>query len=478
MKKLCTRIAALFLLAAVLAGAFPVNAAAAQSNKPYLIKVNKKMCTITVYKQDKKGAYSVPVKAMLCSTGADTPTGTFKTPEKYRWRLLMGDVWGQYSTRIVRGVLFHSVWYYAKNEATMSNHQYNNLGKMVSHGCVRVNVEDAKWIYDNCPLGTTVVIYNSDNPGPLGKPAGIKVSEKTRMGYDPTDVWAAGNPYIKKTPKITGAKNWTIQYGAKVNVKDKVKATSITGQDISSSIKTQITFQGKTVKKIDTKVCGKYKVTYKVTDVGKKKAEKTATFTVVDNTKPVLKADGDFYWSEDKKITKKVARTGLEVTWHNKEYSSDDVTYKTTVEQEEEGLKVYRISYSYQAPNGKKATAERRIYVDTEAPVIEGEIGEEYTVESPDGLSGELDTSLLTEQLSVSDNLSELTRDDIAVSLEPMEEGYYKVICSIKDAAGNETIKEGQIRIIQKQAAPEDETVSEDGTASEGEASTEKENFS
>ena len=80
MKKLCTRITALFLLVTVFAGIFPANAAAAQNNKPYLIKVNKKMCTVTIYEQDKKGKYTVPVKAMLCSTGAETPLHSVDVP--------------------------------------------------------------------------------------------------------------------------------------------------------------------------------------------------------------------------------------------------------------------------------------------------------------------------------------------------------------------------------------------------------------
>ncbi|MEG2774223.1 MAG: L,D-transpeptidase, partial [Acetivibrio sp.] len=130
----------------------------AETGYPYLIKVNRQQCTITIYEKDKKGEYSVPIRAMLCSPGWDTPLGSFKTPEKYRWRLLMGDVWGQYSTRINKGVLFHSVWYYDKDPSTLSNIQFNKLGTVCSHGCVRVNVEDAKWIYDNCPVGTTVTI--------------------------------------------------------------------------------------------------------------------------------------------------------------------------------------------------------------------------------------------------------------------------------------------------------------------------------
>lgn len=37
-------------------------------------------------------------------------------------------------------------------------------------GCVRLTVEDAKWIAENCPEGTTVEIYDGEDPGPLGKP--------------------------------------------------------------------------------------------------------------------------------------------------------------------------------------------------------------------------------------------------------------------------------------------------------------------
>lgn len=37
---------------------------------------------------------------------------------------------------------------------------YNGtLGKQVSHGCVRLDINNAKWLYDNIPNGTKVVIY-------------------------------------------------------------------------------------------------------------------------------------------------------------------------------------------------------------------------------------------------------------------------------------------------------------------------------
>ena len=34
------------------------------------------------------------------------------------------------------------------------------LGHRASHGCIRMKVKEVKWIYDNCPEGTTVVIQD------------------------------------------------------------------------------------------------------------------------------------------------------------------------------------------------------------------------------------------------------------------------------------------------------------------------------
>ena len=38
---------------------------------------------------------------------------------------------------------------------------YKALGTRQSHGCVRLLVSDAKWIYDNCKAGTKIVVYES-----------------------------------------------------------------------------------------------------------------------------------------------------------------------------------------------------------------------------------------------------------------------------------------------------------------------------
>lgn len=154
----------------------------------YYIKVNRKACTVTVYAKDGNNGYIIPVKRFACSVGkANTPTpvGTFYTPAKYRWHTLMGPSYGQYCTRITKNILFHSVAGKNMTSYNLDAKDYNMLGQPASHGCVRLCVRDAKWIYDNCVLKTKVTIYDSNNPGPLGKPSTIKIP----MGqtWDPTD---------------------------------------------------------------------------------------------------------------------------------------------------------------------------------------------------------------------------------------------------------------------------------------------------
>lgn len=163
---------------------------AEETEFPYYIKINRQQNCITIYTQDENGEYTVPYKAMICSTGLynATPRGIYQISTKYLWRELYGGVYGQYATRIHGGVLFHSVPYYSKSKDSLCADKYNKLGQQASMGCVRLTVEDAKWIAENCPEGTTVEIYDDDDPGPLGKPEAVKIDTDSPIkGWDPTD---------------------------------------------------------------------------------------------------------------------------------------------------------------------------------------------------------------------------------------------------------------------------------------------------
>lgn len=157
---------------------------------PYLIAVNRAASTVTVYTLDEEGRYTVPYMAMVCSGGSDTPLGFFATPVNYPWRLLSGPCYGQYATRIWDAYLFHSVPYYSQHKDDLEYDEYNQLGTPASLGCIRLAVVDVKWIYDNCDLGTRVIIYDDESdPGPMGKPGTIYTdpADETLRGWDPTD---------------------------------------------------------------------------------------------------------------------------------------------------------------------------------------------------------------------------------------------------------------------------------------------------
>ena len=170
----------------------------AKADYPYLLAVNREAGVVTVYTVDAAtGQYAAPYMAMVCSAGNDTPTGYYATPVSYSWRLLMGPSYGQYATRIYDGYLFHSVPYYSQHKDDIEYDQFNQLGTQASLGCIRLLVCDVKWIYDNCPIGTRVVIYdNADDPGPMGKPGTIYTdpADESKRGWDPTDPDSA-NPW-------------------------------------------------------------------------------------------------------------------------------------------------------------------------------------------------------------------------------------------------------------------------------------------
>lgn len=278
-----------FLMAAVLLVnmLLPQTCYAASSKTSYYIKINRQQNCVTIYQKDAKGNYTVPVKAMVCSTGVNnaTPLGKFKLGGKYRWHELMGPVYGQYCCRITGHVLFHSVYYSTTDPSTLNYNAYNRLGTAASHGCVRLTVADAKWIYDNCSSGTTVEIYDSSNPGPLGKPTATKIDTSSKYrGWDPTDP-DARNPWPKKTkatPTIKGAKNKTVERGSAKTVLTKgVSASDYSGKKLK--VKVSGTY--------DLNKTGKYKITYKATDSYGNVAKKTVTITVKDTKKPTLTID-------------------------------------------------------------------------------------------------------------------------------------------------------------------------------------------
>lgn len=137
---------------------------AVKAIKPYQIKISVDDQRVYVYSPDASDNYSILVKTFVCSTGTrdhPTPLGTFtNTGPGARWHYFKKfDCWAQYAWYVDGDIMFHSVLYDEDDESTLRTGSVSALGKRASHGCIRLSVEDAKWIYNNCSAGTTVVVY-------------------------------------------------------------------------------------------------------------------------------------------------------------------------------------------------------------------------------------------------------------------------------------------------------------------------------
>ena len=247
---------------------------------PYFVRVNRMMNTVTIYAKDETGAYTVPVKAMVCSCGLNdgTPLGVFRTSTKYEWRALYGNVYGQYAYRINGPILFHSVPYFTVDKGNLETEEYNKLGDFGSLGCVRLAARDAKWLIDNCPSGTTVEIYDSPDPGPLGKPSPVRIDLNSPCkGWDPTDPDPA-NPWRTTGPTISGFDKTTVERGGVFDASQGITATAVTGDSLSVS----------TSGTVDVNVPGVYGVDYSAVDEFGNVTNIHVEYTVEDTTKPTI----------------------------------------------------------------------------------------------------------------------------------------------------------------------------------------------
>ena len=168
------------------------------SESSFYIKVDYNNQNVTVYAQDEDGNYTIPIRKMICSTGVATPTeGIFELSDKYKWGYLVGNVYGQYCTRITGAILFHSVPYTSQKKSSLEYWEYDKLGQPVSKGCVRLKVEDAKWIFDYCKAGTKVEFFAGEQEkNSMENDFELSNYDESLRGWDPTDP-DENNPWIE-----------------------------------------------------------------------------------------------------------------------------------------------------------------------------------------------------------------------------------------------------------------------------------------
>ena len=118
------------------------------------IEVNLSTQSLTAYEK------STPVNSFLISSGVaghETVTGVFHIYIKYASQRMVGGskAGGDYYD------LPNVQWvnYFYQDYALHGAYWHHNWGHPMSHGCVNEPDDQAKWIYDWAPIGTTVVVH-------------------------------------------------------------------------------------------------------------------------------------------------------------------------------------------------------------------------------------------------------------------------------------------------------------------------------
>lgn len=124
------------------------------SSTPYLIWVDLRNFKTNIFKGSKNNW--TLVSSYLCSIGkpsTPTPKGNFKVGIKgLSFGYHKGYV-AKYYTQIIDDYLFHSILY--NTNGTIKD---GRLGMAISNGCVRLALNNAKWIWDNIPVNTSIHI--------------------------------------------------------------------------------------------------------------------------------------------------------------------------------------------------------------------------------------------------------------------------------------------------------------------------------
>lgn len=160
-----------------------------KSKHKYIVAANLKTNLITLYEKE-DGKYQKPVKAMICSCGLEnspTTKGEFKLTEKMLWCLMIDKTYGRYVIRFNGPYMTHSVPYERKTKDSLLYKEFNKLGQPASHGCLRLSLEDSKFLYDNVNFGTKIIVYESEIDT-MPRPKKIIIDENSPLKtWDPTD---------------------------------------------------------------------------------------------------------------------------------------------------------------------------------------------------------------------------------------------------------------------------------------------------
>ena len=169
------------------------NTVTKKAGSAVLINIDKTKQTMTVF-LDGIEKYSWPVSTG--KAGYSTPSGTYTATS-------MNEIW--YSKQWDNAPMPHSIFFIKDGHAIHGSYEVKNLGRPVSHGCVRISPENATTLYalvQENGLQNTQVALTGVTPGgeyKVASPASPRYGQEGSGWYEPGD-----NYYSQPRPGFFG----------------------------------------------------------------------------------------------------------------------------------------------------------------------------------------------------------------------------------------------------------------------------------
>ena len=372
----------------------------------YKIVINKKNNVIVIYKRDSEGKYTEAFKSMTCSVGRDVPLGTYKTGDRYTWKIVNGNVWAQYATRLEDAVMIQSVPFQSKQKDTLITKYYNQLGSNCNAYAIRLTVSDAKWIVENAAEGTLVEILEDDDIGPLGKPKISSVEDDTK--WDPSDPDPL-NPGNGNNIYFEGLSNRTVERGITIDYLKDIRLVNENGLEVSLDIEVN--------SDVDIYKCGTYDVTYSVVSASGQIIEEKVQFKVIDTLKPVFSGiPSEISINTESIVDKASLLKGIYVVDNNQFIPTDKVQVSIPDDIKDGDYIRYSISDDY----GNETTVDVVCVVDKVPP----ELYLLSTAGSIISIDQVVDEEFALSRVEAVDNGESLSKDHIHVDISINDWGY------------------------------------------------------
>ena len=176
------------------------------------VDVNNQAVKVWRYNRETKG-YTDLDRAFICATGTTkypSPLGTFTLSGRKSPHCKF-PTWGggeaRWWTKITEEIAFHSVLYGdSGDDSTLKVASFNGLGKRGSHGCIRMTVADAKWIYQHAEKGMQVWIHEDGADDPelkyMVKPGALNTKTMMPEETPAETIPAAETPAAEEVPAV------------------------------------------------------------------------------------------------------------------------------------------------------------------------------------------------------------------------------------------------------------------------------------